>query len=90
MAKRSWLIRVCSQYGQLKTSMEIDTSWMQKHFKHVAEERILGGSFAEEFTAAEKAPGGIDGALKKLYEEAEKSELAVGEKRVRERLGLKP
>ena len=70
--------------------MEIDTSWMQKHFNHISEERILGGEFTKEFTAAEQGPGGIQGALKKLYEEAEKSELAIGEKRVRERLGLKP
>ena len=68
--------------------MEIDTSWMQKHFKHVAEDRVLGGEFAKEFEATEKEPGGITGALKKLYEEAEKSELAIGDKRVRERLGL--
>jgi ketol-acid reductoisomerase len=78
-----------SQYGQLKTSQELDVSWMRNHFKHVAEERILGGAFSREFTEAEQKPGGIDGALKKLYQEAEKTELAVGEKRVRERLGLK-
>ena len=62
---------------------------MEKYFKEVAEERILGGSFTKEFTEAEMGPGGIQGALKKLYEEANKSELAQGEKRVRERLGLK-
>ncbi|KAK3725407.1 hypothetical protein LTR37_000377 [Vermiconidia calcicola] len=78
-----------SQYGQLKGSQEMDVSWLKKHFEHVAKERVLEGAFAEEFTAAEQKPGGIDGALKKLYQEAEKSELAVGEKRVRERLGLK-
>lgn len=77
-----------SQYGQLKGSQEMDTSWMREFFKHVAEERILGGSFTKEFTDLEKGPGGVDLALKKLYEEAEKSELAVGERRVRERLGL--
>ena len=76
-----------SQYGQLKTSQEIDTSWMQKHFKHVAEDRILSGAFAEEFTTVEKSEGGIDGALKKLYEKANESEMAQGEKKVRERLG---
>ena len=82
------LTRILSQYGQLKTSMEIDTSWLQKHYRHISDDRILGGAFPKEFTAAEQGPGGIQGALKKLYEEAEKSELAVGEKRVRERLGL--
>ena len=79
-----------SQYGQLKTSQEIDTTWMQKHFKNTAENRILGGAFAEEFATVERTPGGINGALEKLYEEANKSELAVGEKKVRDRLGLKP
>lgn len=80
-------MRNVSQYGQLKTSQEIDTSWMEKHFQHVAEDRILGGAFAEEFTTVEKSEGGIEGALKNLYEEANKSEMAQGEKRVRERLG---
>lgn len=61
---------------------------MQKHFRHVAEDRILGGAFDEEFTTVEKSPGGIDGALKGLYEEANKSEMAQGEKKVRERLGM--
>lgn len=77
-----------SQYGQLKTSQEIDTTWMQKHFQHVAEDRILGGAFAEEFTTVEKSEGGIEGALKKLYEEANKSEMAEGERKVRQRLGF--
>lgn len=61
---------------------------MQKHFQHVAEDRILGGAFDEEFTTVEKSEGGIDGALKKLYEEANKSEMAQGERKVRERLGI--
>ena len=61
---------------------------MQKHFQHVAEDRILGGAFAEEFTTVEKSEGGIEGALKKLYDEASKPEMAAGEKKVRERLGL--
>ena len=61
---------------------------MEKHFNHVANDRILGGAFAEEFTTVGKSQGGIDGALKNLYEEANKSELAVGEKKVRERLGM--
>ena len=61
---------------------------MQNHFKHVAEDRILGGAFAEEFTTVEKSEGGIEGALRGLYDEANKSEMAQGEKRVRERLGL--
>jgi ketol-acid reductoisomerase len=77
-----------SQYGQLKNSQEMDVSWMKERFKQVAEKRILGGEFSKEFTEAEQGPGGINGALKKLYQEAENTELAVGEKRVRERLGL--
>ena len=60
---------------------------MENHFKHVAEDRILGGAFAEEFTTVGKSEGGIEGALKNLYEEASKSEMAQGEKKVRERLG---
>lgn len=78
----------CSQYGQLKNSQEMDVSWMKERFRQVAERRILGGEFSKEFTKAELGAGGINGALKKLYQEAEKTELAIGEKKVRERLGL--
>ena len=38
-----------SQYGQLKGSKQMDTSWMKKEFKRVSEQRILGGDFAKEF-----------------------------------------
>ena len=79
-----------SQYGQLKGSMEVDTSWLQREFKRVSEERILGGSFAKEFTALDKdGEGGVERRLAELYEQANQSELAIGEKRVRARLGLK-
>ena len=43
-----------SQYGQLKGSMEVDVTAMKKDFKRIAEERILGGSFALEFSALDK------------------------------------
>jgi len=78
-----------SQYGQLKGSMELDTASMQKDFKRIAEERILGGSFAKEFTALDKEGPGVQKKLEELYEKASHSELAEGEARVRERLGLK-
>ncbi|KAI9750008.1 MAG: hypothetical protein M4579_006639 [Chaenotheca gracillima] len=82
---------VVSQYGQLKGSMEVDTTWMKKEFKRVSEQRVLGGEFAKEFSALDEDGDG-DGIQKKLdslYAEALKSELGQGEKRVRERLGLK-
>ncbi|KAI9708367.1 MAG: hypothetical protein M1820_004071 [Bogoriella megaspora] len=78
-----------SQFGQLKGSFEVDTSLIEKEFKRVAEDRVLNGKFAEEFTALEKSPGGIEKALEGLYEKAYDSELGRGEKRVRERLGLR-
>ncbi|KAI9803643.1 MAG: hypothetical protein M1833_000555 [Piccolia ochrophora] len=79
-----------SQYGQLKGSMEVDTDWMKKDFKRVAEQRILGGEFAKEFTALDKdGEGGVQRTIDGLYSEALKSELGQGEKRVRDRLGLK-
>ncbi|KAL9051011.1 MAG: hypothetical protein Q9162_006276 [Coniocarpon cinnabarinum] len=78
-----------SQYGQLKGSSEVDTSLMVKEFKRVSEERILGGTFAKEFSALESAStGGVDVRLQDLYQVANESELARGERRVRERLGL--
>ena len=69
--------------------MEVDVSLMQKEFKRVSEDRILGGAFADEFSALERrAAGGVDAKLKELYEVANRTELAQGERRVRERLGL--
>ena len=63
---------------------------MQSLFRHVSTERILGGTFAKEFTALDGADGtGIGKKLDELYGEAAKSELAVGEKKVRDRLGLR-
>lgn len=69
--------------------MEVDVAPIRKEFKRVAEERVLSGKFAEEFTDLEKKPGGIKKALEALYEKAYNSELGRGERRVRERLGLK-
>lgn len=70
--------------------MEVDTAQMQKEFKRVAENRILSGDFAKEFSALDKdSEAGVQGKLDQLYAKANESELAVGEKRVRDRLGLK-
>ncbi|KAI9675462.1 MAG: hypothetical protein M1822_008940 [Bathelium mastoideum] len=71
-----------SQFGQLKGSQEVDTAPIRKEFKRVAEERVLNGKFAEEFTELEKRPGGIESALKALYDKAYNSELGQGEKRI--------
>ncbi|KAI9842832.1 MAG: hypothetical protein M1830_007749, partial [Pleopsidium flavum] len=78
----------------LKGSAEVDVSGMRREFGRVARERILGGEFAVEFEGLDEGEGNGDGEgvqrrLGELYEEAAKSELAVGEKRVRDRLGLK-
>ena len=54
-----------SQYRQLKGIMEVDTANIQKKFKHVAEERILNGELAKEFTTLDKDGPGIQ---KKLEE----------------------
>lgn len=69
--------------------MEVDVGPFKKEFKRVAEERILNGAFAEEFSALEKEGAGVEKALENLYAKASKSELAEGEARVRQRLGLK-
>lgn len=77
-----------SQYGQLKGSIEVDTSIVKKEFKRVAEERVLNGAFAKEFMSLEKNGPGVDKKLEELYAKANESELAKGEARVRSRLGL--
>ncbi len=69
--------------------MELDTNLMRKEMKRVAEERILNGDFAKEFTALDQEGPGVQKKLEELYERASHSELAQGEARVRERLGLK-
>lgn len=85
----SLLLTIVSQYGQLKGSFEIDTSDMRRSFLQVANERILNGSFAKEFTSLDKDGPGVQKRLEELYEKANHSELAEGEARVRQRLGLK-
>lgn len=63
---------------------------MRNLFRHVSTERILGGAFAREFTALDGVDGtGVGKKLSELYGEAAKSELAVGERKVRDRLGLR-
>ena len=78
-----------SQYGQLKGSMELDTTATRKEFERVAKDRILNGAFAKEFMSLDTDGPGVDKKLEELYERASQSELAQGEKRVRDRLGLK-
>lgn len=69
--------------------MEVDTSYIVDKFKRVSEDRILGGGFAEEFSALErKSSGGVYNRLAELYATVNKSELAQGEEKVRRRLGL--
>lgn len=81
-----------SQYGQLKTAAEIDVGAMRGQFERVADRRILGGEFAGEFgklSEGEGGEGGVQRKLEELYKVAAECELAVGERRVRERMGLK-
>jgi ketol-acid reductoisomerase len=77
-----------SQYGQLKGSMELDTSQMRQEFNRVAKDRILSGDFAKEFMALDHAGPGVQTKLDELYQKVGETELAKGEDRVRERLGL--
>lgn len=69
--------------------MELDTTLMKKEFKRVAEDRILSGAFAKEFTALDAEGAGVEKTLEGLYEKASHSDLAEGEAKVRQRLGLK-
>ncbi|KAF2477019.1 IlvN-domain-containing protein [Lindgomyces ingoldianus] len=78
-----------SQYGQLKGSLEVDTTAIKKEFKRIAEERVLNGAFAKEFMSLDRDGPGVERTLEELYAKAKNSELARGEARVRERLGLK-
>ena len=69
--------------------MEVDTSLMAGEFRRISQKQILEGSFAREFTAIEEqSTGGVDARLAELYQLANKSELAQGERRVRMRMGL--
>ena len=65
-----------NQYRQLKGIVEVDTANIQKKFRHVAEERLLNGEFAKEFTTLDKYGPGIQKKLEELYEKANQSELA--------------
>jgi ketol-acid reductoisomerase len=79
----------CSQYGQLKGSFEVETTDLRDKFLKVANDRILNGMFAKEFMSLDKDGPGVQKRLKELFEQANHSELAEGEMRVRQRLGLK-
>lgn len=82
-----------SQYGQLKGSGEVEMGAMRREFERVADQRILGGDFAREFGELSEGEGadgkGVQRRLEELYKVAAESELAVGERRVRERMGMK-
>ncbi|KAI5791933.1 Acetohydroxy acid isomeroreductase, catalytic domain-containing protein [Geopyxis carbonaria] len=84
-----------SQYGQLGTSL----TWMEEaavtpvpamreFFKDVAQRQILDGEFADEFYKLNNE-GKLEGLLEELYAKSAQSELGRGERRVRERLGMK-
>jgi ketol-acid reductoisomerase len=62
---------------------------MKKEFLRVVNDRILNGNFAKEFMALDTEGPGVQKKLQEFYEEVSKSELAQGEAKVRERLGLK-
>jgi ketol-acid reductoisomerase len=69
--------------------MELDTTNMQKEFHRVANDRILSGAFAKEFMALDSDGPGVQHRLDELYRKAAESELAQGEAKVRQMLGLK-
>lgn len=78
-----------SQYGQLYGALNYDKTIVDKlraEFTRVAEARVLNGAFAKDFAALETGKGGVQGRLDRLYQEAYKTELAEGEKKVRARL----
>ncbi|KAI9893400.1 MAG: hypothetical protein M1814_006697 [Vezdaea aestivalis] len=80
-----------SQYGQLKGSMEFDTTALRRNFSIIAEDRILGGEFAAEFGGLDKEDeNGVQKRLSELYALASETELAKGEKRVRARMHMSP
>lgn len=68
--------------------MELDTSQMTEEFNRVAKDRILSGDFAKEFMALDHAGPGVQNKLKELYQKASETELAIGEVKVRKRMGL--
>jgi len=80
---------VSIQYGQLAGSLALDVTSMRREFERVALERILNGAFAKEYMALESNGGGVQAKLKDLYAKAADSELAKGDRTVRQRLGLK-
>jgi ketol-acid reductoisomerase len=69
--------------------MELDTTDMKKEFERIANNRILNGAFAKEFMALDTDGPGTQNKLNELYRLVEESELAKGEAKVRQRLGLK-
>ncbi|KAI0275100.1 IlvN-domain-containing protein [Gloeopeniophorella convolvens] len=81
---------VVSQYGQLNGSLNLDGTAIRQHFKEILYNQVLNGKFQREFTNIELdlEKTGDANPLNVLYAKAQQSELAQGEKAVRQRLGL--
>ncbi|KZV77691.1 IlvN-domain-containing protein [Peniophora sp. CONT] len=79
-----------SQYGQLNGALKLDGTAIRAHFKEILYNQVLNGKFQKEFTAIEDdlEKEGPENPLAKLYAKAGETELGVGEKKVRARLGL--
>jgi ketol-acid reductoisomerase len=69
--------------------MELNTDNLKNEFNRVAKNRILSGDFAKEFMKLDSEGPGVQNKLDELYKRAEESELARGEAKVRQRLGLR-
>jgi len=79
-----------SQYGQLSGALKLDGSAIRAHFKDILHNQVLNGKFQREFSQIEGAleKDGPENPLNQLYTKSKETELAQGEKKVRERLGL--
>ncbi|KAK9319976.1 ketol-acid reductoisomerase [Lipomyces orientalis] len=75
-----------SQFGQLNGALSLDGSEFVSRFQKVLKHQIIEGEFMRNFSKMEKA-GTLDKELESLFERAGKTELALGEKLVFERLG---
>ena len=79
-----------SQYGQLNGALKLDGTAIRAHFKEILYNQVLNGKFQKEFTKIEDdlEKEGPENPLEQLYAKAAETELGVGEKKVRARLGL--
>jgi ketol-acid reductoisomerase len=69
-----------SQYGQLRNLLADDGSWLYERFKHVLEDDILSGRFAEEWSDVQAK--GLE-RLEELRAQALRSSLGRAEASVR-------